>query len=481
MAELELAIKYKSVPARVGLATMGLMMPVWALFIPFLLGQFIQLVLRNPQLNPWMCMVIICGLLAVPLISIVAAAFCEDDRLLVSKEGLAFPLMFLPGLAFRRERLWSDLRHIGAHWSSTVKFEARDCLTLYFRSGGSVRLGLNQICRTDLEQLLLAIEVWGSGCQRPTELVDFQNTLANENKGITNLSYTQMWEEELRRRFSSTAFVPLEPGHLLAGGRLNIVRQLAFGGLSAIYVAQRDNHELVVVKEAVVPANADERSREKANELFAREAQLLMKLQHPQIARVFDRFQEDGRNYLVLEYVNGPDLRQLVRQNGPQSEETTLGWAEQITGIMEFLHEQKPPIIHRDLTPDNLVLRDDGTLTLIDFGAANEFVGTATGTLVGKQSYISPEQFRGKAVTQSDIYSFGCTLYFLLTGQDPEALSVSSPRDRRDDISEELNNLVMSATAMEAADRPASAKELKSALTAIRSRGAAAVAAPAGS
>src|SRR5262249_22800632 len=163
----------------------------------------------------------------------------------------------------------------------------------------------------------------------------------------------------------------------------------------------------------------------KAHELFNREAQLLSKLNHPQIVKVLDHFVENGRSYQLLEYLNGQDLRQHVRQNGVRREDEVLAWGIQMAEILKYLHEQDPPIVHRDVTPDNFVLRQDGSIVLIDFGAANEFVGNATGTLVGKQAFISPEQFRGKSVTASDIYALGGTLHFLLTGEDPEALSTS--------------------------------------------------------
>jgi serine/threonine protein kinase len=144
-----------------------------------------------------------------------------------------------------------------------------------------------------------------------------------------------------------------------------------------------------------------------------------------------------------------------------------LRWAGQIGRILEYLHAQEPPIIHRDLTPDNLVLDSvkDGVLgqedsiVLIDFGAANEFIGNATGTLVGKQCFIAPEQFRGKAVPASDIYALGCTLHFLLTGEEPDALSVSHPRVLNAQVSEDLDQLIAEMTAMDVEKRIASAGE----------------------
>src|SRR5690606_21682536 len=135
---------------------------------------------------------------------------------------------------------------------------------------------------------------------------------------------------------------------------------------------------------AVVPANANDAARSKAEELFEREAKFLISLSHEQIAKVHDHFKEDGRSYLLMDYIRGQDLRQLVKQNGKQDSLTVMKWGEQIAQILSYLHSQEPPVVHRDLTPDNLVLSSDNKVFLIDFGAANEFVGTATGTLVGK-------------------------------------------------------------------------------------------------
>lgn len=463
MAELELSIKYRNLPARVGVYAMGALMPAWAIIIPFCLGLFISLLLeRAGQVNPIVALVVLFILSAIPMVSVLIAAVCEDDRLLVSKEGISFPLFLLPGLFFQRERLWSDLSKVDLILDETISQNARrsGMLVLYFRSGGHSCLRLKSMSNTDIEQMLLSIEVWGATCERTPQLIAFQSALENEARGIDHLSYTKMWEEELSRRFSATAFIPLEPERCLQNKQIKILRQLAFGGLSAIYLAQKNGKELIVVKEAVVPGNADDKSREKAAELFQREANLLTKLNHPHIAKVLDHFQEDGRNYLVLQYINGQDLRQLTKQNGAQTEETVLNWAKQIASILAYLHAQSPPIIHRDLTPDNLVRMEDDTIMLIDFGAANEFVGTATGTLVGKQAYIAPEQLRGKATTISDIYAFGGTLFFLLTGRDPEALSSSHPKQELSSISDGFDKLVADCTNMDEDKRPQPAEQL---------------------
>ncbi|HEY9716626.1 MAG TPA: serine/threonine-protein kinase [Trichormus sp.] len=453
MAELELTVAYRARPARVGLFVMMGLMPIWAIAAPFCLGMFLALLLQH-SVAFVTAVAVLCILVGVPFVSIMLAAYCEDDRIMISREGIGFPLLLMRSLGLKRERIWGDLAD-----AQLISAEKRAQLLLGFKSGGVARLNLANISQSDLEQFMLALEVWGKNCRRAPELIEYQNRLQNENRGLDQISYTQMWEEELGRRFSATSFMPLEPDHSLQNGRFKVVRQLAFGGLSAIYLAQQNEKDLVVIKEAVVPASADTQSKEKAAELFEREARLLIRLNHPNIARVYDHFAEQGRNYLVLEYIRGQDLRQFVKQNGAQPEELVLHWAWQIASILDHLHKQSPPIIHRDLTPDNLVRTDDEKIVLIDFGAANEFVGTATGTLVGKQAYIAPEQLRGKATLSSDIYALGGTIFFLLTGTDPEALSQSHPLELKP-ISQDLDALVAACTELEVEDRTSDTEAL---------------------
>ncbi len=223
------------------------------------------------------------------------------------------------------------------------------------------------------------------------------------------------------------------------------------------------------MKEAVIPSNSSETLKTKALELFNREALLLSRLDHPHIAKVLDHFVENEHHYEVIEYIDGLDMRRFVKERGPQPLDFVLNWAQQICEILVYLHSQAPPVIHRDLTPDNLVLKVDGQLVLIDFGAANAFVGTATGTMVGKQSYMPPEQIRGKASPQSDIYALGCTCYYLLTGKDPCPLEVSCV-DAECGLSQELNPFLAGCTEPELSRRFASADTVLAQVRALRQK-----------
>jgi serine/threonine protein kinase len=113
------------------------------------------------------------------------------------------------------------------------------------------------------------------------------------------------------------------------------------------------------------------------------------------------------------------------------------------------------------------MITPSGEIVLIDFGAANQYLGNATGTIVGKQFYISPEQFRGKATPASDIYSLGGTIFFLLTGIDPDALAVAKPARQRSDVSTTMNELVARCTALDEKQRFGNADDLIAAIDAI--------------
>lgn len=427
--------------------------PIWALLAPLCILATIAAISISPIIFPPGLTLLLLGVSTLAFaIGIFLTALFEDDRIALAREHISLPLLLAPTLWLRRQLSWSDLSQADLSSSPDGADNSASNLKLCFLSAAAVKIDLKSISKLEQEQLLMAIEFWSKPNTMTEQLVEFHRQLQNENKGIEKVSYTRLWEDELSRRFRTTTFVPLEPGAILHSGSLIISRQLAFGGLSAIYLAKRDGKDFVVLKEVNLPANAEPALKQKAEQLFQREAQLLMKLAHKQIAQVLDHFVEGGRSYLLLEYVNGQDLRQFVQQHGRQSESIVLTWAIQIAAILDYLHSQPVPIIHRDLTPDNLILHQDGTLVLIDFGAANEFIAEATSTIVGKQAYMPPEQLRGKTTIKSDYYAFGATLYFLLTGDDPPALSVLHPGEKVA-IAKHLDEFVALITELNPDDR----------------------------
>ncbi len=347
-------------------------------------------------------------------------------------------------------------------------------LTLSFEPEGSVVLDLSGMQRSEIVKLLTQIE---SHCDHSV----FSKRAFVFSQILLGASAIELGEEDQLRtdnlevQFSATHFVPLTSGARLQNGRYSILTQIAAGGMSAIYAAQMSSSvetfsrsTNVVVKECVLPLNTDEKTRSKAKELFAREATTLGRLDHPQIVRVLDSFVEKEREYIVLEYKSGPTLRQVRQRTNEKPFELIPGWAHQISQILVYLHSLEPPVIHRDLTPDNFILSEGNKVIAIDFGVSNEFLSNATGTLVGKQAYIPPEQFKGKAEPKSDIYSLGATLYYLYTGIDPVPLSVSNPESncQNNEVPASMAELIVSTTQLDPLKRP-SAIELRDKLQPI--------------
>jgi tRNA A-37 threonylcarbamoyl transferase component Bud32 len=315
------------------------------------------------------------------------------------------------------------------------------------------------------------IELRAPFCRNLSLFAEVQRFQDYENGLLPNLSYAQLWESLTNKTIGLTAFAPLKPGHKLQNDCLTVVRQLSSGGFSAVYLVEDSEGAKFVLKESVLPFGVEESLKAKASEQFDREATLLKQLAHGQIARVFDHFLENGRNYMLLEYIPGETLRQRVYDRGPQPEHLVLSWAIQTASILRYLHERPVPTIHRDIAPDNLMVTDSGKIFLIDFGSANEFVGAATGTLVGKHGYMSPEQIRGKASPLSDIYALGQTLYFCLTGTDPVPLKSASFAQNGKNNSSDLQLTVIKATALEAPERQASCEVLLDELTRLEGHG----------
>ena len=205
-------------------------------------------------------------------------------------------------------------------------------------------------------------------------------------------------------------------------GRYVIDRMLGRGGMSAVYVARDSNvsGRLVAVKE-MVDQFADEQERQEAERDFAREADMLATLRHPAIPAIYDRFSENSRHLLVMEYIAGENLEQKLATHGPFDEEQVRAWAAELCSVLGYLHAQQPPVVFRDLKPGNIIVQPDGRVRLIDFGIARLFKPQqkADTTALGTSGYASPEHYTGQTDARSDIYSLGATMHHVLTGRDP--------------------------------------------------------------
>ena len=218
----------------------------------------------------------------------------------------------------------------------------------------------------------------------------------------------------------------------------------------------------VVLKEFILPEN--NRGFQKVKETLLREAALLRRIDHPLITRIFDCFIEDLRGYLVIEYSEGRTLKDLVLNEGLPSESLVKSVSMQLCDALGYLHSLTPPIIHGDVSPDNVILGPDGTIKLLDFTAAQELSRNRTSTVIGKHAYMAPEQFKGILDAKSDLYSLGCTIYFLLTGVEPEALTELHPRTLIPSVSQTMDQIVFLATQFEALRRTSDTSTMKSQL-----------------
>lgn len=354
---------------------------------------------------------------------------------------------------------WSQLASVGKESTSSDEY----ILSFANCKPRQLKVNVAALTATNQKLFLQALAELAVCCEFSKEVSD---ELAAPNAEAPK-GYTLFWEDALRSKRKSTVFVPLAEGALLNDGRIKIVRQLAGQGWAATYLARKGD-ELVVVRESHM-SNETEAAR-RAAAMLQRESVVLSALKHDGIATVLDHFVENERSYLTLEYVAGRDLRQHIELAGAMSESATLEIALKLCDILEYLHSQDPQIIHRDISPDNLIRTESKQLKLIDFGACKQFVENATGTIVGKQVFMAPEQLRGKAVAQSDIYSLGATLHYLLTAIDPIALTECHPRASNETVSQELDGLIAALTNFEQSQRPSSITQVRDKLTAIKAQ-----------
>ncbi|HZU86843.1 MAG TPA: protein kinase, partial [Anaerolineaceae bacterium] len=199
--------------------------------------------------------------------------------------------------------------------------------------------------------------------------------------------------------------------------RYRIIRLLGRGGMGAVYLAydtSLENQVAVKLNHNISTHSAQQ---------FLREAQLLAMLRHPNLPRVSDYFVEQDTQCLVMDYIAGEDLNQMLEKYGRLPLNQVLAWVEQLGSALDYMHRQNPPVIHRDIKPGNIKLTAEGEALLVDFGiakASDASQATATGAVGYTPGYAPPEQYgSGHTGPFSDQYAFAATIYTLLTGQKP--------------------------------------------------------------
>ena len=254
--------------------------------------------------------------------------------------------------------------------------------------------------------------------------------------------------------------------------RYEIIKSIGEGGMANVYLA----HDLILDRDVAIKVlRGDLAGDEKFVRRFQREALAASSLSHPNIVEMYDVGEDNGSYYIVMEYINGKTLKQLIKKRGVLSLSETVDIMLQLTDGVDHAHASY--IIHRDLKPQNIMIQDNGEVKITDFGIAmalNNTQLTQTNSVMGSVHYLPPEQASGKGATvKSDIYSLGIMLFELLTGTLPfkgdNAVEIAfkqikddipSVREINPEIPQSLENIVLKATAKNPKNRYASAKEM---------------------
>lgn len=247
----------------------------------------------------------------------------------------------------------------------------------------------------------------------------------------------------------------LEIGSIV-DGKYKVLNVIGKGGMSIVYLVMNEKaNKQWAIKEIIKNDYRD-------FNIDKKEIEMMKKLKHPHLPSIVDVIESESSLLIVMDYIEGRSLDDLFVEQGAQPVELVLEWAKQLCDVLRYLHTQSPPIIYRDMKPANVMLKPDGNLMLIDFGAAREFKPQNLKDTIslGTRGYAAPEQYRedGQSDARTDIYCLGVMLFQLLTGENPHELRPI--RDIKPELSSGLEAIIQKCTEVKKEDRYQSAAEL---------------------
>ncbi|MDO4555737.1 MAG: serine/threonine-protein kinase [Lachnospiraceae bacterium] len=259
----------------------------------------------------------------------------------------------------------------------------------------------------------------------------------------------------------------LEIGTVI-NGTYKILNKIGQGGMSVVYLAMNERaNKQWAIKELKKDGS---QNYEVIRQGLIAEAEFLKKLRHPNLPCIVDIIENEDTFLIVMDYIEGRTLYDLLQEYGALPQEEVIVWAKQICNVLIYLHSRTPPIIYRDMKPSNIMRKPDGNVVVIDFGTAREYKNTreADTTCLGTQGYAAPEQFGGQGQTdaRTDIYCLGATLYHLVTGHDPAKppYEMYPIRIWDDTLSAGLEEIILKCTQKNPKDRYQNGNELLYAL-----------------
>lgn len=278
------------------------------------------------------------------------------------------------------------------------------------------------------------------------------------------------------------SFIELQPRTTLSNGKYIVEKKIGAGGFGITYKAiQSGLNRTVCIKEyfpsgkcnrntsskTVFPQGMTTELYDKYRFAFVNEAKMLAALKHPNIVEVIDVFDENNTSYMVMEFITGKNIQDIVDEDGPLSYNVAINYIGQITNAIDFIHKQH--ILHRDIKPENIMITSEYKAILIDFGAAREFEHdkVQSHTSMFTRGYAPPEQYHKSSLKGSftDIYALGATLYFALTSVEPIDSATRSieklkePKELCQNVPENANRTIMKAMELDPKDRHQTIKE----------------------